>query len=267
MIDNDDVVTLEREDGNPLAALASSHHGIFATIHGLPVKVEKTLAPIVLELVRPTRIEHVAVTGGFALDSDVLREGTGVRLFAKTADAPKQATLTGMLWSDPITKELVADAAFSRATAAFVFGADEHQDLSSEEMMTVALMGRAVSPVTSYVAYEPGTRPSTIGLDNAIGTGGYGTIGRGSGMGSGYGVGRVRRPTIDVDATACLRAHPQVAPWHVELAIETTKDEIVDVTGPADPLGACLVETAWTVRLDAAQFYEEREHYTVALGD
>jgi len=259
-------VTLERDDGNALAVLASSHHGIFASIHGLPVKIEKTLAPLVLELVRPTRIEHVAVTGGFALDSDVLHEGAGVRLFAKTADAPKQVTLTGMLWSDPIKKELVADAAFSRATAAFVFGADEHGDLSPDEMMTVALMGRAVSPVTSYVAYEPGTRPSTIGLDNAIGAGRYGTIGHGSGMGSGYGVGRARRPTISVDPTACLRAHPQTAPWRVELAIETTKDEIVDVTGPTDLLGACLVETAWSVRLDATEFYEERETYTVALG-
>ena len=263
-LDNDDVVTLDRDDANPLAALASSHHGIFAMIRGLPAKVEKTLAPIVLELVRPTRIEHVAVSGGFTLDSDVLREGAGVRLFAKTADAPQRVTLSGMLWSDPITKELVADAAFSRATAAFVFGADEHQDLSPEEMMTVALQGRAVSPVTSYVAYEPGTRPSTIGFPGTIGTGRFGTIGRGGG-GSGFGVGRPRRPTIAVDPVPCLASHPQPAPWHVELAIETTKDEIVDVTGPSDPLGACLVEMAWTVRL-GGEFYEEREHYTVALG-
>jgi hypothetical protein len=176
-------------------------------------------------------------------------------------------TLTGMIWSDPITKELDADAAFSRATAAFVFGADEHQELTPDEMMTVAMLGRAVSPVTSYVAAEPGTRPSTAGFGyGTIGTGRYGTIGHGSGTGSGYGTGRGRKPTIEVDPAACLRAHPQAHDWSATLEIETTKDEIVDVTGPADPLAACLVEEAWKVRLDA-RFYEDREHYTVELGD
>ena len=266
-IDGDDVVSFTRRDDDPLATIATHHHGILAAIGGLPAKEEKALPPIALELVRPTRIESVAVTGGFTLEADVLHEGAGVRLFAKTADAPKHVKLTGMLWSDPIVKELEADAAFSRATAAFVFGADEHQELTPAEMMTVAMMGRAVSPVTSYVAAEPGTRPSTAGFQNGmIGTGRYGTIGHGSGTGSGYGIGRNRRPSIDVETEACLRAHPQKTGWHVTLQIETTKDEIVDVAGPGDPLGGCLVETAWTVRL-GSEFYESREHYTVELGE
>ncbi len=265
VLDGDDLVTLTREDTNPLATLATHHHGIFASIGGVPAKEEKALAPVVLELVRPTRIEHVAVTGGFDLDTETLHEGAGVRLFAKTADAPKHVTLTGRIWSDPITKELDADPAFSRATAAFVFGADEHQELSPDEMMTVAMIGRAVSPVTSYVAAEPGTRPSTDGFGwGTIGSGRYGTIGHGAGSG-GYSIGRTHRPTIAVDPAVCLRAHPQPRDWSVTLEIETTKDEIVDVSGPSDPFGACIVETAWAVRLDASEFYETREHYTVVL--
>jgi len=52
-------------------------------------------------------------------------------------------------------------------------------------MMPLALYGGAVSPVTSYLAIEPGVHPSTEGLDEmeGVGFGGLGLIGHGAGGG------------------------------------------------------------------------------------
>src|SRR5690606_17881837 len=161
----------------------------------------------------------------------------GVRLFEShltAASAPSALTLTGQLWSDPIRLELAAAPAFSAATAAFVFGADRHDHLAEAELRAVALAGRAVSPVTSYLAIEPGVRPSKIGLDEdegdgfemgLFGVGRYGTICGGTG--------RSTAPQTElaslIPTAACVRAHAPADPWTVELAIETTRDEIVEV--------------------------------------
>jgi hypothetical protein len=134
-------------------------------------------------------------------------------------------------------------------------------------MMTVALLGRAVSPVTSYVAAEPGTRPSTIGLPD------LGTFGRGAGSGTGAGYASVggrlaHRPDLRnlIDTTSCERSLHPPAGWRVALDIETTRDEIVDVrAASSDPLTACLVEAAWAVRLDLAAFPLDRERFHVEL--
>ena len=150
-----------------------------------------------------------------------------------------------------------------------MFGADQHHDLSEDEQLTIALRGRAVSPVTSYLAAEPGVRPSTIGLEEVgmIGTGRYGTIGHGSG-GGGSGVLRV---TPDLrrlfDPAACVARLRPAAPWTVALAVETTRDEIVDVTPGADTaMARCVAEAAWAVRLDRAVFTEPRETFRITLS-
>ena len=270
-LDDDDRVTLARDDKDPLATIATKHHGIYTTLTGLPTTLEKLapteklLLPAILELVRPTRIEKLTVDGGFKLDDTVLREGEGLRLFAKGKTAPNRVMLSGFLWSDPVKKQVNVGEAFSRSTAAFVFGEDEYHDLSEAEQLKVAFMGRAVSPVTSYVAYEPGTRPSVIGL------GRYGTIGHGSGSGSGYGSGsgRMRRlPDLGslIDTRACVAQHKPAAGWKVQLTVETTRDEIVDVavTGGAGALATCLLEATWNVRLDK-RWDLERESFVVDL--
>jgi subtilisin-like proprotein convertase family protein len=266
-LDGDDRPSLTRHDDAAFAPLATHHHGIYVTIGGVPARTIKELAPTVLELVRPTRLEHAAVTG-FTLDSDVLTEGAGVRLMVdvEAKAAPDLVTLTGTLWSDPYKKVVAVDRAFSTATAAFVFGADEYHDLSEAEQMTVALRGRAVSPVTSYVAAEPGTRPSTVGL-----RGNFGTLGHGSGTGTGYGygsgAGQLRHKpdfTTLIDAAACVARVKPTSRWSVTLAIETTRDELVDAQPAAhDPMADCLTEAAWSLRLDAAMFPLERESFTV----
>jgi subtilisin-like proprotein convertase family protein len=264
--DGDDRAAMNPID-TPFSPLATRHHGIHVEIHGVPARTEKDLAPVVLELVRPTKIEHLAIAG-VPSTIETLHEGDGLRIFEPGKTAPDKVTLTGTLWSDPITKEVTSTPAFSRSTAAFVFGADEHQDLSHDEMMTVAMFGRAVSPVTSYVAAEPGTRPSTVGLFEAIG--------HGSGTGAGYGVGGGRgamrgrkQPRFEnlIDTTACEKSVKPAPHWGVTLDVETTRDEIVDVSAAkTDPMTACLIETTWTLRLDAAAFILDRETFHVVLG-
>ena len=248
----DDRVALSPASDDRFAALATRHHGVHVDLRGVlgaaaPAAAAKALAPVALELVRPTKIDHLVVTG-LATDVTELHEGDGLRLFAGLPAAPDQLAIAGRLWSDPIRLQLAPRPGFSRQTAAFVFGADEHQALSPEEMMTVALLGRAVSPVTSYVAAEPGTRPSTIGLALAERSG--------SGAGGGYMMGSgtmAAPPATDlrslIDPAACERQVKPAAGWRVVLQVETTRDEIVDVTGGRDAMAACLIETTWQLRL------------------
>ncbi|CAN5864855.1 hypothetical protein BH11MYX3_BH11MYX3_02390 [soil metagenome] len=269
-IDNDDRPSLTRNDEATFAQLATKHHGIYASLGGFPVKTVKDLAPTVLELVRPTRIENAAVTG-FEIENSLLHEGEGVRLMIDTEaqPAPFRVTLTGRLWSDPVKRELTANEPFSVATAAFVFGEDQHESLSEEEQMTVAMYGRAVSPVTSYVAAEPGTRPSPIGLTHgfgSFGSGRYGSIGHGSGMG----MGKVRS-TPDwesiIGISSCMASQKPSAPWAVSMTVETTRREIVDVS--ADTPGGmarCLVEAAWKAKLDPDRFDQDHDGFTFELS-
>jgi subtilisin-like proprotein convertase family protein len=263
---SDDRVALAPAEDERYAALATRHHGIHLQLRGASPEAAKALAPVVLELVRPTKIDHLRVAG-MTTDATELREGDGLRLFAGVAAAPRQLAIAGTLWSDPIRMTLAPLPGFSRQTAAFVFGADEYHELSPDEMMTVAVLGRAVSPVTSYVAAEPGTRPSTIGLLDEARTG-SGEGGTAGGMLGGAVNGATRPPDLRsmIDTSACVRQIQPAAHWRVVLDVETTRDEIVDVTGGADPMAACLIETTWRVRLDEARFFSLRAHYSVELG-
>ncbi len=259
--------TLMRRDDAPFAPLATRHHGIYVDIDGLPAASLKTLIPVALELVRPTRIEKVVVPG-FKLDEDTLHEGDGLRLMQDTANAPQTLTIAGFLWSDPVKKSLTAGSTFSVATAGFVFGGDMHQSLSEAEQYTLAMYGKAVSPVTSYVAWEPGTRPSEIGFDDAIGGmlggGRYGTIGHGFGGGAARIKPDFRRL---IDVASCVKAVQPKGPWSVTLDIETTVHEIVDVaTTTKDAMTTCLVENTWGLTLQPAMFPLARESFQVELS-
>jgi hypothetical protein len=269
-LDNDDRNGLVRDDTTALASFAAGHHGISARITGLPMRSIKALAAPVLELVRPTRIEQVEISG-FKLEDSVIHEGDGVRVMKLDATAPSRVRLTGMIWGDPIQRELYANDVFSRQTAAFVFGGDLHGDLSPDEQMTVAMRGHAVSPVTSFVAFEPGTRPSEIGLDDTSAYGGL--LGNEAGeMGFGYGMGASgSRPRLDdlVDREPCVDKVKPRGPWSVGFSVDTTRDEIVDVvvtSGAADPMAACLVEAVWATRLDDS-YNHDHDAFAFELHD
>jgi hypothetical protein len=68
-------------------------------------------------------------------------------------------------------------------------------------------------------------------------------------------------------ARKCVATHRPAAGWHVELTMETTWDEVVDVvpgTGGSLPIAACLVEAVWAVQLTAA-YDLERETFALAF--
>lgn len=267
--------TLTRDDTDALAPVPLGHHGIFARLTG-PERAGKNLPAMVLGLVRPVQLDSFAIEGFDLSEGNyddtipaTLREGAGLRLVVRSKDAPAKVTLTGMIWGDRYRKVVSADAAFSKAAAGWVFSEDDHHDLSNEEMMKVAMMGRAVSPVTSYVAFEPGTRPSTIGLER-FGVGGLGSVGYGSGGGS-LGT-RMRTPPdpmplVAAAAQRCVeRLHPP-AGWSVRLTMESTYDEVVDVVvddGSSSPLVTCLTDAVWAANL-TDDFDLERETFTLTF--
>ena len=133
-------------------------------------------------------------------------------------------------------------------------------------MMTVAMMGKAVSPVTSYLATEPGVRPSVIGLEEGLAGFGVGSGMGGMGM---SGVGGV--PLAPPDpmtllaraAAACVKRHQPAAGWAVHLDMETTGHEVVDVVpgaGATTPVGACLIEAVWALPLPTSYVAARATH-------
>jgi hypothetical protein len=264
-VDNNEEPTLTRDDEAALSSLAAAHHGILARVHGFPVEV-KPLVPVALGLVRPVQLDHVRLVGLPTTDIEqptVLHEGDGFRFMQALPKSVERVVVEGKLWGDAFRRVVRVDDRFSHATAAFVFGEDEHGVLSEAEMMRVALFGKAVSPVTSYLAIEPGVRPSTVGLmrdgGSGFGSGGLGM--RGTGRGGGGGGRHPPDLRALVDVTACVDVH---GAQHATLDVDTTFAEVVDVrvrNGQA-AFATCVAEAVWATRLSPA-FNLEHEHFVV----
>jgi subtilisin-like proprotein convertase family protein len=260
--DEDEETTERRDDKHRLSPLAAKHGGVLLHIAGPETPSHKALKSIVLGLVRPIRIDHVRVIGlphnhGMDLPK-TLKEGDGLREMKRLATAPTQVTVVGRIWAAPYRKIIRVDKRFTRATAAFVFSHDLHSGLTNAEMMRVAKLGRVVSPVTSYLAIEPGVRPSWAGLGlDGLGLGGGGAGGGGSGSGGrGFGGwGGFKYPTLhDLmrhHIKRCVARHKPTANWQVRLRFHTTYKEVVDVVprSPKSALQKCLVEGAWQILL------------------
>jgi len=182
--------------------------------------------------------------------------------------------LSGKVWARPFRRVVPATRAFSRTTAALVFSLGKHGSLEPKEMMKVARASRAVSPVTSYLAIEPGVRPSTEGLDGLIdhafgeayGVGGLGLVGTGRGGGGSFNdMGDLVSGLVE----RCVKAHRPAAGWTATLSVETTVREIVDVklqTSLRGPLGRCVVEGAWKVRLPPDYYLAHHVHKVPLSG-
>ena len=231
------------------------------------------------EWARPLRIDRInAFSDNSSLVNqlpDTLKEGQGDARLYVDSSLTHQLSIMGELWSSPIKVMASADEQQDARFAALVFGSDVLSQLSDAEMMTLALKGRAVSPVTSYLAIEPGVRPSTEGLTDEQGGIGFG--GAKVRMG-GTKLSRGRARPLDLQAfledqlatafTHCGGVAGESAPY-VEL--ETTLDEIVKVdvnssTGDAlEPLlAACLSEATWSIQLPEA-FEEDWASFNVNL--
>ena len=147
-----------------------------------------------------------------------------------------------------------------------------YHDLSEKEMMRVAIKGRAVSPVTSYLAIEPGVRPSTAGIVRNDGSWGIGLGEEGYG-GGGFISSRnsERVPPqpgllLEGGVQRCVAKHHPPADWALQLSLESTHREVVDVSlhGPPDPFGICVMEEAWRLELTIA-YNLRRESFLVRL--
>ena len=218
------------------------------------------------EWARPLRIDRVGYTAQGGVDLEVpyvLDEGDSLERLV-IGNPVAWVELTGELWSQPYRKVLKPDADESRRWSALVFGQDEYSALTEPEMMALAMHGGAVSPVTSYLAIEPGVRPSTEGLvelgRSGIGAGGGGR-GEGIGLGSIGTLGHGGRSTWDPEEElrqllAPAWKHCGGAPDTAQVVLETTLDEVVDVpevtldTQDAT-LRSCLLEATWNLALSA----------------
>ncbi len=276
--DSDWDTALVRDDKHSLAAIPRRTGGVLYKLRYQDDgdgALAKALTPAVLGLVRPVSVDNLELRG-LPADAEVdappasLREGASYGFMTQLTSAPRAVELQGELWSKPIRRTISTRRDFERATAAFVFSEDMHDELSEEEQLRLAMFGRAVSPVTSYLAVEPGVRPSTVGLEEL---GNLGLVGSGGGGGFG-GRGAIGRPPrrplsalLAQAVSSCASAHAPAAGWRVNMSIETTYREIVDVqaSGAGEAMRACLVEGAWGLALGSA-YDKRREQHAVTLS-
>jgi hypothetical protein len=273
---------LERDDADPWAEVPRATGGVlFRASASTDAANEAARRGLFEEWARPRWIDRLRVTApGLPEEEAVLdgslAEGAGIeRLFVADRGVPF-VLVEGELWSAPVRRTFAPDDAHGSLWSALVLGSPLLGGLDEREMMTLARRGRAVSPVTSYLAIEPGVRPSTEGLDEAEARG----VGFGTGIGSARFKGASMRgggaSTFDpsrwlCDALAGARARCGVAEDApaLELDVATTLDEVAGVSaaaGSGDDAKArdCVREEVWRLDLPPA-FDEARAVYRITL--
>ena len=264
-----------RNDSHPLAPIATSSGGILAE-YRTPKKTEtKEMTPDTLGLIRPVRLDHLTIDGittePWRPERDALHEGSGFRTLIPAESATtRPVTVRGLLWSKPVAFEVGARESFAKKTAAWVVAAGDWHGLTPAEQLELALLGHAVSPVTSFVATGPGAEPS---LGGRIGVGVSGPCGALPPVG----VVPARRQPLGFDlesefraaAQSCKQAHPPPPDWTLVVAVETTWDEIVDVVvvpkGPSSlrvsglsKLDTCIIEAIWDYEVPSGAMQNTR---------
>lgn len=275
--------SLSRNDEHPWAAAVRTTGGLVwdAAAPDDTAPSEATLGELRTtyeEWVRPVRIDNItAFSSDVSLGEKVpqtLAEGEGSEDLYLESSLARSLSVHGELWSTPIQVLAHRDAAQDAHWAALVFGSDLVSELSEPEQMTLAMRGRAVSPVTSYLAIEPGVRPSTDGLEEGttwgegIGLGDVGVFGSGRGVGRGS-------YHFDRGAYLLSELRPELVrcggkPGTASVELETTLDEVVSVAASSagnqlDNAGiTCLSEAVWALNLPSG-FDEENATFNVEL--
>jgi hypothetical protein len=260
-----------RDDSDPLAPIADSYGGVVLAIAGDGEPAD--YARVARGLVQPIRIDDFAVvTPGVDLGTEVPAQvvaGSGFRTMTSVDDSVGVVQLSGKLWAQPWNMAVAIDGAYTQRVGMLLFGDELLHSFSDDEedLSRIAMTVKVVSPYTSFLAVEPGTKPSTQGVNRDPDR--YATIGYGSGVGSGYGVGGgkggSRQPDLvailaemlEPGARTCGALDPRTSPnaesgRAATLKIECTEREIVDVrlTGaPSAVIGTCVLEQAWGLRL------------------
>jgi len=273
---NDGAPSVARDDDSPWASLPRRTGGLFWNAAASSM-VDASTRSVFEEWARPKRIDKLVVNGltGELVAPDTLEEGEGLDHFVLASAATTRVEVSGELWSKPLRSVAVPTADQNKLAAGLLFGSSLWSELSEPQQMKMALLGGAVSPVTSYLAIEPGVRPSNEGLD--WGTMGHGDGGGGTGQGFGNGHGRMGGVHVrPVDKTAWLRARLSAAMHACSSSstaamatLESTLDEVVDIgrveLAPARDAKAesCVREELWKMDLPGATFANAFEAFTV----
>lgn len=249
---------LARDDQSPWSVVPRGTGGVLWRAHASP---DGTAAadPVFEEWARPLRIDRLAISG-IALDPSEdlpfsIAEGAGFEELRFASFGTPALEVRGELWSTPVATLLSSTTDGEKRWAALAIGSPLLPALKDDEITALAFKGGAVSPMTSYLAIEPGVRPSTEGLDwNSVGTGAMG-FGDGIGMGA---IGGLGHGSKDPDWLGHLRYElARVAATcgggEVFVRLETTWSEIVavDVVPKIanDTYKACVREGAFGLEL------------------
>jgi hypothetical protein len=267
----DGAASLTRDDESPWATLPRKTGGLFWHATAM-AQLDGPGRAVFEELVRPKRVDKLVVKGLPAefTTEDTLDEGAGIEYLGLADAGSPSVSLEGELWSRPVKWRSAASADEAKRWAALVFGTTRISDLDEKEQMTLAMHGRAVSPVTSYLAIEPGVRPSTEGLE-------HDTIGHGDGIGTGQGFGNGHgrlggHHTTRVDRETFLKKELASALSYCKATggatadVQTTLIEIVDLSvtlaTPDARAQSCVVEQLWNVMLPSS-FDDESAEWSV----
>lgn len=189
---------------------------------------------------------------------------------------PHPLFIHARLWSTPVRLFVPSNQIEETLGAAFVTTqAGNYDDLSDAELKELAYRGGAVTPLTSYLAIEPGVRPSTAGIERVErGVGiGLGSLGHGGGVGSGRAYDSLGPFNPDGwlrDRLLELRKACAADALVVRLTLETTRDEIVDLLSlestPKTPLAeACIRDALWDTQLPYAFSQWERNEWELTV--
>lgn len=265
---------LARDDEASLAPIATASGGIFVRVDGHgPGEAAETLR----HLVRPVRVDDFKVEAEAMepLVDDVLDEGATFRLHGIDARPPEFVTVTGKIWAREFRRVVPVDAALAQRLPGLAVGERDLRDqLTDDEVRSVAFLSQAVSPFTAYLAAPPHAAPSTAG--GLMLGGSYSMSSRCGGCSvstrCGLRGGRLTtnlsgllRQLLQPGISACEAKLGEVAVGRV--TVESTADEVVDVTvdGASPEMASCLTEAAWVVRL-TREFEPYHRNWIVVLG-
>ncbi len=255
---------LERLDEHPWASGLRPSGGLVWRAQASTDAERAALGAVFEEWARPLRIDHLSVYSPeqslreeLEQLPEMLAEGQGFSYLGIETGAAPWLALQGELWTTPVRATFGSDPGQQKLWSGLVFGSPTLDELNEDEMMTLALRGRAVSPVTSYLAIEPGVRPSTEGLEETgqgfgLGLSGVGEGGGGSGQGgrSSFDRQAFLKKALG-DAWRSCGGRPGAA----RVSLQTTSAEIVAIDAvriSADRtphLERCLTDAVWDLVL------------------
>lgn len=266
-----DTLGLERLDLHAWTPAVEATGGVVWNAAARPDTDQERLKEIYEELVRPMRLHRldVSIPSAPELETEVgeaLDEGQGLSGLSLAGDLDPRVVLTGALWSKKVRFVLDPSLRETRLWQGLLLGSALASELTSDEVRALALKANAATEQTSFVAATGGSRH----IERGIGLGGFGTT---SGCRCRMGFARAKvipfaRPEQWLAKTLAAEfARCQGGERAARVAIEMTRDEIVDVTveTAAPALARCMKKALWDLVLPTG-FGADEPSATFALS-